>query len=292
MRDDWPGTAPALPLAMKHVLCALVAATAIAGVSSACGGHAHDPLATSDAALLGEDGTDANDIESQASSLTAAFTLAQTATPLANVDAVVAAAAEAGASFVPAGCLTVASDPTSHTATYTLDRCFGPWGLARVSGIVTATYALSTVGGASVLHIDASSDSIRFDKATATYHATATVTARDLDREMAWSGEITGTTARGRALHRIAHWDAKWSVGQSCVRLDGSADGDVTGRGLTTTVSGYVRCKGECPRAGGDVTIREKSTGRSIDIAFTGGDRAVVSDNGKTYDVSLACTPD
>ncbi len=274
---------------MALVLRIAVTAAAIAVSSAACG-HAHE-APTTDRALLGEDATDANDIASQASSLTAAFTLAQTAAPLADVNAVVAAAAQARESFLPAGCIAIASDTGSHSVTYTLDRCFGPWGLARVSGKVTAVYALSTVGGASVLKVDASSDAIRFDRASASYRATATITATDLVREMTWSGEITGTTARGRALHRTAYFNAKWSVGQSCVRLDGSADGDVTGRGFTTTVSGYVRCKGECPRAGGDVSILEKSTGRTIDVQFTGSDVAIVRDDGATYDVTLPCTP-
>jgi hypothetical protein len=276
-----------------RLAAAFAAAIALAvSVCSACASSSSDRASTSDAALLGEDATDSSDVETQASSLTAAFTLAATADPLHDVDTVVAAAGEARSYFAPAGCLSVATDATSHVVTYALAACFGPWGLARVTGTITATYSLTTAtDGSSVLAIDVTGDALHLNRATVSYHATATVTANGLARAMTWSGDLSGTTARGRALQRSANWNATWTVGESCVRLDGSADGEVGSRGFSTTVTDYVRCKGECPQAGGDVAIVEKPSGNAIDIKFGGTNVALVTDGAKTYDVTLACTP-
>jgi hypothetical protein len=258
---------------------------------AACGGHAQESQ-TNAAALLGEDGADASEIETHSSSLTAAFALGPTAAPMRDVDTIVAAAGQATEYFAPAGCLNVTSDTASHTVTYALDECAGPWGLARVSGTVVATYAMTTASnGGMVLTIAASSEALRFDRATASWHATASVTASGLAREMAWDGTLSGTTARGRAFTRTAEWDAKWSVGDSCVSLAGTAEGDVGARAIATTVRGYVRCRHECPLAGGDITVVDTSNGRSIDVSFTGTDVALVHANGTTYDVALACNP-
>jgi len=256
----------------------------VAALLVGCGAHAEDAPAT-----LGQDGADASEIETRTSSLTAAFTLAPMANPARDIASVVAAAAQAPAYFTP-GCMTASGDGANRL-TFVLDGCTGPWGLARVSGTVVATYDVATAAdGTTTLSVDVSSDALHLDRATARYHATASVIANGLAREMKWTGDLDGTTARGRALARTATWDAKWNVGESCMTLGGSTSGEVGARGFSTTVSGYVRCKHECPRAG-DVTVVERATGRTIEIEYTGANEIVVRDGTTTYDVTLACVP-
>jgi hypothetical protein len=81
-----------------------------------------------------------------------------------------------------------------------------------------------------------------------------------------------------------------WSVGESCISLNGTADGDVNNRSLKTTVQDYQRCLGLCPASGGQITIQNDSDGEQIKLVYNGGNDATFTDvNNKSSQIDLAC---
>ncbi len=237
---------------------------------------------------LAQDGTDVNDIESQSSALTAAFTLGtgDFSHPVASVKA----AANVAGFFTPQSCITADADVAALRVKYTLSRCTGPWGLVKVSGVVSVVYASSTNG----LALDVTGTSLEFDISRASHgkaslHATATATSHGGARKMKWNATLDGTTARGNAFARTADWDVEWRVGQSCIALDGTAQGQVKGRGLNTHVSNYQRCQGECPAAGGEITI-SNDAGQQVSLTFDGSATATFTDaSDRETRIDLAC---
>lgn len=247
--------------------------------------------------VLAEDGADTHDIEAQASSLTAVFTLAPHAleeadggsgtSPPPTPDEVLAAADRTRAFFAPVGCLTVAASPEKKEVTYVFSGCSGPWGLLRMHGTVIARYTRAPNG----ITVEVTTDDLRANRATVDYHATATITGDAAgNRAMTWKAELSGTTARGRAFERTADWSARWKVGNTCIAVDGTAEGNVTGRPVRTTVEGLSRCRGECPQRGGVVTVTNTATNKTLRIEFEGGNRATfTAANGRETTIVLAC---
>src|SRR5262249_47223393 len=155
-----------------------------------------------------------------------------------------------GTLFAPLGCVSFVKDPANLSVTFTLTNCSGIWGLARVSGVLVATYAtITTPAGAPALQVDVDGHDLKLRAAKVSYHARAIVTGTGLARAMDWDGTLNGTTARGRPFDRSAKWTVEWTIGQSCIKLNGSAVGELGGRVIQTSVSNYQRCRGECPQA-------------------------------------------
>ncbi|HEX7667646.1 MAG TPA: hypothetical protein VF407_24125, partial [Polyangiaceae bacterium] len=248
------------------------------------------PKSTDDSVSLAVDGTDVNDVESQSSALTAAFTLGtgDFTHPVASVKA----ASNVAGFFTPQSCIVADADLDALTVKYTLSGCTGPWGLVKVSGVVTVVYSASTDG--SGLALDVTGTALEFDTSRAKHgkanlHATATATSNGGAREMKWNASLDGTTARGNAFTRDADWDVTWQVGESCIALDGTAQGQVNNRGLKTDVTSYQRCQGECPAAGGVITI-SNDAGQQISLTFDGSAKATftAADDQQTQ-IDLAC---
>lgn len=242
-----------------------------------------------DSAALAEEGTDANDVESQSATLTAAFTLGTG--DFTHPEASVTAASSVAGFFEPQSCVTTETDAVNLHVKYTLSGCTGPWGLVKITGVVDVTYA-SVDGG---LSLDVTASGIQFNAeqphhASADLHATATVTADGSAREMTWNATLTGTTARSNAFSRTANWDTKWRVGGTCISLDGSAEGTVDDRTLKTEVDNYQRCLGSCPAAGGKITIESEKDGEQVSLLFDGANEATFTGvNGQQTKITLAC---
>ncbi len=263
-------------------------------VACATGGCADHSTQADDSVALAEDGTDANDVESQSSALTASFTLA--CGDFSDPAASVTASSGVGSFFTPQSCISAAQDVANSTVTYTLGAngisCTGPWGLAGISGTVVVVYSKADEG----LKLDVTGKGLAFNSrrpshATADLTATATLTTPSAGaREMNWTGSLTGTTARGNAFSRTSNWDTQWRVGESCVSLNGSASGDVDGRDLKTTVSNFQRCLGACPASGGEIKIDSSPDGEEVKLDFNGGNDATFTGvTGKETKIDLAC---
>jgi hypothetical protein len=267
----------------------------VAVVLVACGTKGA-PATDSESTALAQDGTDTSEVESQVSSIHASLTLASgSATGVPKAAALSGAADTTATFYFPSQCLTV-KPLAAGRVEYDFADCTGPWGIFRVTGTIVASFSDTAAG----LQIDVGGlpdggapAKLQFHNgAQASYQATATITSTGgLQRSMQWTAALSGTTARGRAFMRNASWTTAWTVGESCVTIDGSAQGDVTGRTLDTTVKGFSRCRGECPTAG-KVTITNVSASppRSVEITYDGGDTAAFTGvDGKTYDITLAC---
>lgn len=279
----------------------LLAAAALCAGSVACTAHTSTPVGTSSSTLLAQDGSDANEVESQSSSLAASFTLASGSVTTGTTtwaDQMIKNASKATSFFVPANCLVVAPDAPNMRVTYTFTACSGPWGIVNVTGTIVAHYATDVAG--TLLQIDVGGAaagtpaSLEMNRATATYQATATVSkdsTEPLLRNMTWTAAIDGTTARGRTFSRNATRHMQWKLGDSTVILSGQTNGTIANREVDTTVTNYVKSRGECP-ASGEVKIVESSKGAivdTIDIAYDGSSVASFTDNGRTNELTLAC---
>lgn len=279
----------------------------LAALAAAACSHAPPAQATDPSTTLGEDGTDAVAVESASSALTAAFTLGTSAgaadggITLLTPEELVANADKTASNFTN-GCMTVTKDTTGHSATYALNGCTGIWGLVGVSGTLEASYSTSTVtldggtGPTDAIAIDVvNQGNLLLRNATATtYDAKATFWATSLvNRGMQWSGNLAGTTARGRPFQRTASWEMTWTVAGSCITLNGATNGTVESRSISTLVTNYQRCRGECPAAGGMVQLTDVTGGTPVEtiaINFDGGNVATFTDaTGKSYNFTLAC---
>lgn len=269
---------------------AAIAALACLLAVSACRKKTDD--STPSSTSLAEDGTDSSDIESTASALTATTTLSTSATAFDQpIRAALAAKISTKSFFLPADCVTSEIDPNdAATVIHQFKACTGPWGLVRVTGKLTVHYAATTFEGNPALELEVTGDALQIRKATADFHATAIVSAKDADRTMVYKSQLSGTTQRGRPLSRTVDWRESWKVGEQCLAVDGTADGSVGGREIKTTVANYQRCRGECPAAGGTITVENLKTNEKVSIEYTGGPTAHVSQNDQpAQDVSLAC---
>jgi hypothetical protein len=140
------------------------------------------------------------------------------------------------------------------------------------------------------VQIDVAGGGLHLNRATADYHATATIASSGLARSMTWSGHLTGVTARGRAFERDASWTVAWKIGDSCVSIDGQAHGTVLKRSIDTTVASFVRCRGQCPDSG-QITVTDSATKESVTMTFDGSNQATLTSSASksSVEVPLAC---
>lgn len=244
-----------------------------------------------DPALLAQDGADTSAVETDSEVLTTSLVSSSAAGGLTLASSSDLEGGElvpedigdgAKAFFFPRGCLVVTNDVAAKTATYvfggeknsTAKACVGPNGLLRIAGELKVTYDTSK---ANTLVLDIVGSGLQINKSTADYSAHGEIVANGLARQMTWSAQLSGTTARGRDFSRSNHESVGWTLGDKCFSLSGDSEGDVKGRRLKTVITDYKRCAGACPEAGGKITITNENTGTTIAIDFDGTDRATFS---------------
>jgi hypothetical protein len=256
-------------------------ALASAGLTPAC--------ALKDRSSVASDTTGAEDVTTTESDLTALGTTLvnpsgqSVATPDGG-----GPSDDVGASFLPAGCFTATLDTGAMTATYVFDHCTGPLGLVELDGTVDVTWTDAGSGGP--LTVKYASAGFKIDRATIdSWTATAVVTASGSSRHLVWSAQLSGVTGSGRTFTRTNDKTVDWTVGQTCVSVAGSSDGTILGTELQTTIVSYSRCAAECPQMGSEITVKNVKNGDSIDIKYGGGPEAVLTVNGSSYDIGLAC---
>lgn len=187
--------------------------------------------------------------------------------------------------FLPRGCLAVVHDSAAKTVTYTFNGCSGPNGIFRLQGEVKATY--TTAPGALTLQMTATA--LRINRAQVDWAAKAEFRAEGAKRTMHWTGQLAGSTARGRTFGRSSERTVRWSLAEPCLSLEGSSQGDIDGRNLQTTIAGFRRCRASCPDAGGTIAIKNLTTGRSVMITFDGTTMASVDTGQRVEKVDILC---
>ncbi len=266
-----------------RLLCRSALILGVAALSAAGCRKPKDPGTETTTESLALDGSDSSEIESHVSSLTAAVTLSTSSFDPARA----AEAATSTKSFFTAGCVT--TEVVGTTATHTFKGCAGPWGLLRLNGKLTVTYSATTVDGNPALELEVTGDEISVRGATVDFHAKAQLwSPGGAERKMTYHAELAGKTARDREIARTVAWNLGWRVGDTCLRVDGTAEGNITGRSLKTTIENYQRCRGLCPAAGGVITI--ESGDKKIRIEYDGTARAtVIAPDGTKSIVRLGC---
>jgi len=175
----------------------------------------------------------------------------------------------AKALYFPRNCLTVTSDEAAKKVTYGFANCFGPNGIAKITGQIVATYEASA--GKLVLNLVGTD--LHVNKSVIDWSATAEITADGLARSMRWKGSLSGVTGRGKEFSRTNEKLITWRFGERCFGLEGVSEGNVRGRYLRTEISDFRRCQGSCPEAGGRITISNEAK-LKVEILFDGTNKA------------------
>lgn len=283
---------------MRTSRLACVVAVGLAVV--ACKPKKNDPTPGGDDDTgLAEDGTDAHAAESDAEALTSTLVGSGGAGgTIGLASAVDLGGAELGgrtigdgakAVYFPRGCLTVTATETAPgegTAKYTFAGCTGPNGLVDIQGVVDATYKVTR----DRLTLDLVGTDLVINKATVDWSAHAEIAAAGTSRTMTWKAQLTGTTARGRDFARSNEKTIAWTVGEPCLGLDGVSQGTVRGRNIRTEITGFRRCRGSCPDAGGRIVITNVDANKRIEILYDGTNRAkLIGPNGGETTFALLC---
>ncbi len=193
----------------------------------------------------------------------------------------------AKAFFAPAGCLAVTNDVAAKKVTYLFNGCTGPKGLAKVTGAVTVTWAVT---GTSAMHLDYAATGLQINAGSYDWSAAADVTASGTQRTAKWTGSVKGTTGNGVSVDRSNEKVFTWDTSDACLTIDGTSSGTYGERRLKTTIAGFKKCKGSCPEAGGTLVLEDPDDGRTVTVTFNGTGRATVTGTRNvSTTVTLAC---
>lgn len=249
----------------------------------ACGGTETiqpDDVATGKAASLSVEA--ANQTGALIAFVTDAIPNAQT-----GIEAAATASQLTGA-LQPAGCATAVTN--GNQVTYTLASCSGPYGIVKMTGVVTVSFMIS---GVNALDIELAADNLVVGGATLTLSATATYQKGSTSDMLTVAASNQGTSARAGNVSHTGMYAIGWDA--TCLQLDGTFSTTIAGATLvdtltwTTVVSGYERCGNSCPKAGGIVTVTGPSN-RSVTVSYSGGGTAsATSSTGQSGMIALPC---
>lgn len=199
----------------------------------------------------------------------------------ASVDELAFATADrVKASVTPQGCVTVTL--ADATATYVFVDCTGKYGLVKLNGTATVTYAQP---GNGVTRAVIAATGFKANDATFDVKTTLEGTQEGSTRRANITSETTATGTRGLTIKRDGSFGVVWDQDTECFRLDGSSD---TSRGTTTTVSNFKWCKAQCPTSG--TVVHATARNRSVTLVFDGtAEAAWTSATGRKGTLPLRC---
>ena len=193
------------------------------------------------------------------------------------------AATRVGSHLQPASCLTTTVN--GATVTYVMVDCTGPYGLVHVTGTLTAVYSHT----AGVVQVVITGTGLKVNAAVIDVNATVKASQANGIKKADVVSNSTGTGPRGGSLSREGTYTVTYDPTAECVTLDGSWTTKVAARTGTTTVTGYKRCKGSCPAAGGTIVHTQ---GKLFTVTMTYDGSAVASwatGGGRSGTVNLKC---
>jgi hypothetical protein len=192
-----------------------------------------------------------------------------------------AAAARWPARFQPAGCATATA--SGATVTLQLHDCTGPYGLVHVTGSVEITYSASPNGLTAVAH----AAGLDVNGATLDLDATAVFTGGPT-RTLTVQSTGSGVGARGTAISHSGSYTI--TSDGSCLTVDGAWMTTIGRDTWSTQVTGYKRCSGQCPEAGGTIVWHGGISNVTVTITFDGTAAAKWSTSrGASGTVNLDC---
>ncbi len=185
--------------------------------------------------------------------------------------------------FRPREC--VSAEVSPNQVVLTLDGCTGMFGHREISGTVVATLT------------EQSDDQLAFELTGVVtgrrFHleldGQATLTRQGTERLLQVNTNSKGRGPRGGELHRVGDYRVGVDTEAKCVSIDGEWTTRTEFRARSKTVSGFTKCKDQCPLAGGVIELKG-SAGRQLTIEFDGTDHATwTAASGKTGTIELDC---
>jgi hypothetical protein len=186
--------------------------------------------------------------------------------------------------FKPQGC--AVATQSGATVTYVLTNCTGPYGLVKVSGTLVAVYSRASGGGVNVV---ITGTGLKANDATIDVNSTVVATQAAGVKKAQVTVNGNGTGPRGNTLTRKGSYTITFDTTTECVTVDGTWQTGTARLSGSTVVSGYKRCKGTCPAAGGTIT---HTSARNEVVTLTYDGSAVAkwaSTNGRSGTVNLQC---
>jgi hypothetical protein len=197
--------------------------------------------------------------------------------------------ARVGNRFQPKGCVTSTQDQA--TVTYVFVDCRGPFGLVRVTGTVTAVYSRASNGGVNIV---VSSKGLKANRSTLDLKSTVVVNHSAQGKVAQVDVDAQGTGPRGNLVLRKGSYTLSYDATAECVALDGAWQTTTTRAAASTTVSGYKRCRGSCPAAGGSI-VHTSARGETVTLTYDGSPMAQWASSergGRSGTVTLTCGSD
>jgi len=232
-----------------------------------------------------EDADESATVSSAESALTAELS-DEVAQPMSTTPEQMAmsSVARIGSRFKPQGCAT--STAAGATVTYTLADCTGPYGLVKVSGTLTAVYSRATGGGVNVV---ITGKGIKANGATLDVNSTVVGTMTNGVKKAVVTVDAGGTGPRGGGLTRKGSYTITFDSMTECVTVDGTWQTGGARTGASTVVSGFKRCTGECPAAGGSI-VHTGARDEAVTVTYDGSKAAKFSSTGgRSGTVPLQC---
>lgn len=236
----------------------LLAAAALFSLPACRSSDALDPYFAEEAL----DSTDTAEIE--ASLLVALADPVRTAT---SADEAAATAAVAlGDLLLPSSC--VVAEQQGTAVLYTLTDCAGPAGVAGISGSLEVTFSMPR----DTLEATFTGSGVTARGATLDFQGHISIFASEVNGIRTLAGGTTGTATgrHGGALELSRSYTVSWEALAECLTIEGGGTTRADDRNWQTDVTGYKRCKGECPAAGGKIEYSGGQRDVTITISFDG----------------------
>ncbi|PZR06579.1 MAG: hypothetical protein DI536_29920 [Archangium gephyra] len=238
---------------------------------AACGGESDEAEAADESAA----------VSSTEAALTSELSdeVGTTGTP---EDLAAAAETRVKANMQPSSCLTTTT--AGATTTYVFNNCTGRYGLVTMTGTVTATYSRPS---SDVVRVLIESTGFKANDATLNLKATVDATQQGSVKRAEIASETSGTGPRGNTVSREGDYTVTWDEATECITLDGTTGST---RVTSTTVSGFRKCKAQCPSSG--TIVHSGARGREVTLTYDGSANAAWSTSGgRSGTVALRCGP-
>lgn len=192
------------------------------------------------------------------------------------------AASRAGEFFEGEGC--VETDLDGSAVTYTLTACDGAFGLTGITGSVTTTYRMTSMG----LGFDMVSTGLTIGEREARFTLAGEIAQDVRSVSVTTMSEMVGP--RSILVARDGDYIMRYNPSSGCVAITGTFTSTIEGIAWETTSTEYQRCPNGCAAMGSSVTMTssEGSLTMTFDGSATGLWTAGDDGNGEA---TLLCTP-
>lgn len=198
------------------------------------------------------------------------------------VEAATRAAANLQKALTPEGCATVQA--ADHVVSATLNGCMGPYGMPRLAGEFTTTYAKMSVDGSRQLQATLAATKFHIESAVVDLLTVASVAPMG---GMNFNSTSSGLSGRGFDFQRRGDYAALWD--SKCLHVDAEWALDVNKFSWTTTIEGFVGCTGACPESG-SVEIASSDPSVVYGVIYNGTSAAIWSSTSdQPAEVAVAC---